>query len=121
MRLAAVGSNCIDYYKNLEGGKAFAGGGPVNMAVYTVRLGGTAAYIGPVGNDDYGQTMLHAIAGKGVDISHLRVAEGKTAVSQVEIKNGERIFGDYDEGVLADYVLTEADMEYIKSFRCRSL
>lgn len=86
MRLAAVGSNCIDYYKNLEGGKAFAGGGPVNMAVYTVRLGGTAAYIGPVGNDDYGQTMLHAIAGKGVDISHLRVAEGKTAVSQVEIK-----------------------------------
>ena len=46
MRLAAVGSNCIDYYKNLEGGKAFAGGGPVNMAVYTVRLGGTAAYIG---------------------------------------------------------------------------
>ena len=81
MRLAAVGSNCIDYYKNLEGGKAFAGGGPVNMAVYTVRLGGTAAYIGPVGNDDYGQTMLHAIAGKGVDISHLRVAEGKTAVS----------------------------------------
>ena len=38
MKLAAVGSNCIDYYNNLDGGKAFPGGGPVNMAVYTVRL-----------------------------------------------------------------------------------
>ena len=43
MKLAAVGSNCIDYYNNLDGGKAFPGGGPVNMAVYTVRLGGEAA------------------------------------------------------------------------------
>ncbi|MFR6162551.1 MAG: hypothetical protein ACLUJR_05660 [Mediterraneibacter gnavus] len=42
--------------------------------------------IRPVGNDDYGQTMLHAIAGKGVDISHLRVAEGKTAVSRSKLK-----------------------------------
>ena len=26
MRLAAVGSNCIDYYNNIDGGKAFPGG-----------------------------------------------------------------------------------------------
>ena len=25
MRLAAVGSNCIDYYNNIDGGKAFPG------------------------------------------------------------------------------------------------
>ncbi len=61
MKLAAVGSNCIDYYNNLDGGKAFPGGGPVNMAVYTVRLGGEAAYIGPVGNDqaNRGGPMAH--------------------------------------------------------------
>ena len=40
MKLAAVGSNCIDYYVNLDGGRPYPGGGPVNMAVYTVRLGG---------------------------------------------------------------------------------
>ena len=61
MKLAAVGSNCIDYYNNLDGGKAFPGGGPVNMAVYTVRLGGEAAYIGPVGNDSYGEIMMEAM------------------------------------------------------------
>ncbi|MEE1327302.1 MAG: PfkB family carbohydrate kinase, partial [Oscillospiraceae bacterium] len=71
MKLAAVGSNCIDYYNNIDGGKAYPGGGPVNMAVYTLRLGGNASYIGPVGDDAYGKIMLDAIAAKGVDVSHL--------------------------------------------------
>ena len=116
MKLAAVGSNCIDYYNNINNGEAFPGGGPVNMAVYTVRLGGESAYIGPVGNDNYGQIMIEAIRKKGVDISHLRVEEGKTAVSQVELIDGERVFGDYEEGVLKNYTLKEEDMEYIKNF-----
>lgn len=113
MKLAAVGSNCIDYYSNLEGGKAYPGGGPVNMAVYTVRLGGQAAYIGPVGDDEYGRIMRRAMMDKGVDTSHLHVEPGKTAVSQVELLNGERVFGDYDEGVLDRYVLSEEDLDFI--------
>jgi fructoselysine 6-kinase len=64
MKLAAVGSNCVDFYQNVEGGKAYPGGGPVNMAVYTVRLGGEASYIGPVGNDDFGALMRRAVAEK---------------------------------------------------------
>ncbi|MBE5905395.1 MAG: fructoselysine 6-kinase [Lachnospiraceae bacterium] len=113
MKLAAIGSNCIDYYNNMDGGKAFAGGGPVNMAVYTIRLGGTAAYIGAVGNDAYGQQMQEAMEKKGVDVSHLYVKEGKTAVSQVRLIDGERVFGAYEEGVLADFALSEEDMEFI--------
>lgn len=113
MKLAAVGSNCIDYYNNLEGGKAYPGGGPVNMAVYTVRLGGQASYIGPVGDDEFGEIMRTAIAAKGVDVSRLHVKPGRTAVSQVELLDGERVFGDYDEGVLDRYVLSEEDLEFI--------
>ena len=113
MRLAAVGSNCIDYYNNIDGGKAFPGGGPVNMAVYTLRLGGEAAYIGPVGDDVYGQIMIETIKAKGVDTSHLRVEKGKTAVTQVELIDGERVFGDYDEGVLEKYKLTDEYTDYL--------
>lgn len=113
MKLAAVGSNCIDYYNNIEGGKAYPGGGPVNMAVYTRRLGGSASYIGPVGDDIYGKIMQEAVAAKGVDTSHLHVMPGKTAVSQVELIDGERVFGDYEEGVLEHYVLSDADMDFI--------
>jgi len=111
MKLAAVGSNCVDYYDNLQ--KGFPGGGPVNMAVYIVRLGGVASYIGPVGNDELGSMMCEAIAAKGVDVSHLHVLEGKTAVSHVELVNGERIFGDYDEGVLEHYELSDEDVKFI--------
>ena len=115
MKLAAVGSNCVDFYSNIENGKAYPGGGPVNMAVYTVRLGGEASYTGPVGDDVYGKIMQEAIAAKGVDTSHLHVKPGKTAVSQVELLEGERVFGDYEEGVLEDYTLSEEDMDFIQT------
>ena len=49
MKLAAVGSNCVDFYKNIENGKAYPGGSPVNMAVYTVRLGGRGLLYRPGG------------------------------------------------------------------------
>ena len=116
MRLAAIGSNCIDYYNNLDGGKSFAGGGPVNMAVYAVRLGGEASYIGARGNDENGKFIKESLERKKVDISQIHVLKGKTAVSQVELVNGERIFGEYDEGVLKDYSLTDEDISFIKNF-----
>lgn len=113
MKLAAIGSNCIDLYTNIDGRTAFPGGGPVNMAVYTVRLGGKSAYVGPVGDDEYGMLLRQAAAEKGVDISHLHTEPGKTAVSMVELKNGERVFGEYDEGVLSNYTLTPEDLDFI--------
>ncbi|MDD3429659.1 MAG: fructoselysine 6-kinase [Oscillospiraceae bacterium] len=113
MKLAAIGSNCIDFYNNVQDGTAYPGGGPVNMAVYTARQGGSAAYIGPVGNDVYGTIMRDAMAAKGVDVSHLHTLPGKTAVTQVQLVNGERVFGDYDEGVLAQYTLSAQDIDFI--------
>lgn len=113
MKLASIGSNCVDFYTNIDGGRPCAGGGPVNMAVYTIRLGGTASYIGPVGNDEYGKFMLDEMQKKGIDISHLYIKEGKTAVSNVELIDGERVFGDYDEGVLGEYSLSAEDVDFI--------
>ncbi|MCR5753955.1 MAG: fructoselysine 6-kinase [Acetatifactor sp.] len=111
MKLAAVGDNCMDVYDNI--GQEFAGGGPVNMAVYFVRLGGEASYTGAVGNDTYGEFMKEQIVKKGVDISHLHVLNGNTAVTHVELKNGERILGEYDEGVLSDFRLSEEDKRFL--------
>lgn len=111
IRLAAVGDNCMDVYDRT--GEAYPGGNPVNVAVYTVRLGGAASYTGVVGTDGYGERIRRAIADKGVDISHLRTEPGSTAVSHVEIKDGERIFGEYDEGVMSDFCMTEEDIAFL--------
>ena len=111
MKLAAVGDNCMDVYK-LEG-KAYPGGNPVNVAVYFVRLGGKASYTGVVGTDSYGKLMKDSIAAKGVDTSHVRFVEGNTAITYVELVNGDRVFGEYDEGVLADFRLTEEEIDFL--------
>lgn len=112
-RLAAVGDNCMDVYDRT--GEAYPGGNPVNVAVYTLRLGGAASYTGVVGTDAYGPRMRAAIAAKGVDVSHLRTEPGKTAVSHVELVNGDRVFGDYDEGVMEHFRMTEDDLDFLAS------
>lgn len=113
IKLAAVGDNCMDVYDRT--GEAYPGGNPVNVAVYTLRLGGKASYTGVVGTDQYGSLMRAAVASKGVDVSHLKTAPGATAVSHVEIANGNRVFGDYEEGVMAGFRLTPEDIDFLCS------
>ena len=111
MKLAAVGDNCMDVYKSL--GKVYPGGNPVNVAVYFVRLGGEASYTGVVGTDAYGNLLKEKLKEKGVDVSNLHFEEGSTAVTYVELSDGERVFGDYEEGVCAKFRLTEDDISFI--------
>ena len=113
IKVAAVGDNCIDAYDNT--GQSFPGGNPVNVAVYIKRLGGEASYTGVVGTDESGRFMIEAIEKKGVDTSHVQGLEGNTAVSHVELLDGERVFGDYEEGVLADFKLRPEDVEFLCS------
>ncbi|NCB41910.1 MAG: fructoselysine 6-kinase [Clostridia bacterium] len=110
MKLATVGDNCIDFYA--EQNKIFPGGNPVNVAVYAKRIQLEASYTGAVGNDKNGQFMIHALKGKGVDTSHTYILKGKTAVTQVDLVDGERVFGEYDEGVLPDYVISDEDIRF---------
>lgn len=46
-----------------------AGGAPANVAVGVVRQGYSAAYIGKVGNDAFGQFMYDTMVSQGVDAS----------------------------------------------------
>lgn len=111
MKIAAVGDNCMDVYDNT--GDVYPGGNPVNVAVYFVRLGGEASYTGVVGTDQYGKIMKEKIGEKGVDVSHVRFEEGNTAVTHVELINGERVFGEYEEGVLENFKLTEEEITFL--------
>ena len=110
-RIGCVGDNCVDHYR--QTGEDHFGGNPVNVAVYTRRLGGNASYVGAVGTDSRGAAMLEALRGRGVDVSHVHVEPGSTAVTYVEHINGDRVFGDYDEGVMTHFALTEEDVAFL--------
>lgn len=103
----------MDVYDNLN--QSYPGGNPVNVAVYSVRLGGEASYTGVVGSDKYGKIMIDALNSKGVDTSHIKTLPGSTAITHVELVDGERVFGDYDEGVLANFKLSEEDIDFLCS------
>ena len=101
MKIACIGDNCIDSYD--ETGKCYPGGNAVNVAVYLRRLGLESSYVGAVGNDENGERLRRALLEKGVDVSRLRVIDGPTAVSHVRMLDGDRVFGEYEEGVMADF------------------
>lgn len=111
--LVAVGDNCVDYYVQTRTG--YPGGNPVNVSVYFTRLGGRAAYIGAVGTDEGGALICDGLRRKNVDISHIHTVQGRTAVTRVALRDGDRVFLDYNEGVMADFTVTEADMDFLRT------
>ena len=111
MKVAAAGDNCVDVYE--KEGQSYPGGNPVNVAVYLKRMGVDASFTSVVGDDQWGTRMADALTGKGVDISHLHVEHGDTAVTMVEIVNGNRVFGDYIEGVMERFQLSDEDVAFI--------
>lgn len=113
MIFACVGDNCIDYYDKTD--ESFCGGNPVNVAVYIKRLGGDSAYIGAVGTDKYGVIMKETLQSKGVDVSRLHIDNGSTALTHVEMIDGDRVLGDYDEGVMESFRVSESDIEWLSS------
>ena len=114
VRIAAVGDNCIDFYDNLQ--EFYIGGNPVNVAVYIKRLGGESAYIGAVGNDGYGREVIRQIHAKGVDCSRVKILEGSTAVTHINLTDHERVFGKYEEGVLPLLELSEEDLRFMAGY-----
>ncbi len=104
LRVLSVGDNCIDDYAEL--GKKYPGGNALNIAVYTSRIEGCEAdYVGVVGTDENGGFLLDEIMKQGLDTSHLWQDEGKNAVTRILIRDSDRVFEDYVEGVQENAIL----------------
>ena len=104
--LLTVGDNVVDRYPAL--GVLYPGGNAVNVAVHGRRCGAGTAYIGAVGTDMAGRTVLDALVAEGVDTSLLRVVEGPNAYADVRVVDGNRVFDHGDPGV-SRFPLTPAD------------
>jgi len=109
-----VGDNTVDRYLHL--GKMFPGGNTVNVAVHARRMGCRAAYLGWLAKDPHGQLVREALISEDVDISHCRFIEGKGAYCEITLLNGDRVFGEYSEGVCGQIDLNEDDLKFISGF-----
>ena len=55
---------------------SFDGGKGANQAVAVARAGGEVAFVGAVGDDEYGRRALENLRGEGIDVERVRVASG---------------------------------------------
>ena len=61
------------------------GGKGGNQAVAAARLGARAAFVGAVGDDDFGAAARAALVTEGIDVTHLLVAPRPTGVALIVV------------------------------------
>lgn len=77
--------------------KKAPGGAPANVAVGLARLGAAAAFMGKVGDDDFGHFLAQTLRQNGVNVAPLRFSGvARTALAFVSLRaDGERDFMFY--------------------------
>lgn len=124
----SLGELLIDFVStvsgvSLAGAPAFQkapGGAPANVAVGLARLGVSSAFMGKVGDDDFGHFLADTLAENGVDVSPLRFSSAaRTALAFVSLRaDGEREFMFY-RNPSADMLFTpgEVDISAVRQAR----
>ena len=110
MRVAEIGDNCIDLYERLD--RKYPTGNVVDTGVNLKKLGADVSIISTTGSDEYGKWMIESLKKEGLDISHLKVKEGKTAITYMDMNGNDRIHGDYFEGVLENIEFDDEDVRF---------
>jgi fructokinase len=97
-----------------------AGGAPANVAVAAARLGCTVAFLGAVGQDEFGSFLRDQLENNRVDVRGLRLLRrGSTPLAFVSLKeNAERDFLFYWRDT-ADHLVTQRDIPYELAGDCR--
>ncbi|MEM3832335.1 MAG: carbohydrate kinase family protein [Thermoprotei archaeon] len=92
------------------------GGSAANVAVGTSRLGIRSGYIGKVGMDSFGSTLLEEIRRDGVDVSRVKIDfDGSTGFTIIIVnKDGQVVMYGF-EGVSDKLMPDELDVQYIGS------
>lgn len=115
LRIIGVGDNTVDTY--VQSRVRFPGGNAVNVAVLAGRLGAHAAYLGALGDDERGRLIFDSLTAEGLDLSHTRMLPGaENAWAEVNLVDGERVFGRYSSGAAALLRLSADDLAYIRGF-----
>ncbi len=95
----------------------YPGGNAVNVAVLAGRYGAKAAYLGSLGMDARGQLIRDSLTAEGVDISHCQYhTDVENAFAEVDLVDGDRVFGNYSSGAAAQLKLSATDLDYMRTF-----
>ncbi|CAN7366408.1 carbohydrate kinase [Paenibacillus sp. LjRoot153] len=97
--------------KHVSGFQKAAGGAPANVACTVAKLGAKSAFIGKLGLDAFGDSLIETMESVGVETRYVfRTAEANTALAFVSLKaDGNRDFSFY-RNPSADMLLAQEDI-----------
>lgn len=110
-----IGDNCIDEYLHIDGKtviRRYPTGNCVDTGVNLQQMGIQTSLISTTGNDSDGNWMINSLMKEGVDTSHLKVGNGRTAITYMDLDGNERVHGEYIEGVLENIIFDEDDIAF---------
>jgi len=114
--LASIGDNCVDRYVAPVAVERI-GGNALNVAVGLRRHGHPVHYMGAIGDDRDGVSVLTALHQTGVQTDRVRVQDGlPTGITMVELTaDGERVFLEERHGANDRYEPTDDDLSVLRS------
>lgn len=122
MDIICIGEMLIDFTPAKENGcyKANPGGAPANVAISTARNGLKGAFLGKMGNDDFGKMLLNTLEENKVEILCPKLTyEAVTTLAFVTLyEGGERSF-TFARKPGADILLEKNDIKEEDIDRCR--
>lgn len=108
----AVGDNCIDNY-HCPIKRTFVGGSALNVAVALHWCGITTSYVGAVASDKNGKKIISMLKAEGINISMIQTLPGVTAVTDVKLADGDRVFLQENFGVMNKFYLDNKMLKFI--------
>ncbi|MCI0446717.1 PfkB family carbohydrate kinase [bacterium] len=116
LRIVSIGECTIDHYLDLQ--KQYIGGISLNFAVHCKRSGAEdVSLITRIGKNDESK-ILQKLADEKIGSSHVKTLNASTARQNITLTTtGERIFpeGGYDSGVLENFQLSDAEIQFVQS------
>jgi fructokinase len=124
--VVALGELLIDFTplgRSASGGAVFEqnpGGAPANVLVALCKLGGSGAFIGKVGADQFGRFLQNVLQSHGVDVQGLRfTSDAATTLAFVHLDaQGNRSFS-FCRKPGADILLEAAEVDRTLIEQCR--
>lgn len=117
-RVLGFGDNVVDIYEHSH--IMYPGGNCVNLCAYSKIMDvERVAYMGYFGSDDIAEFVIGVLNELEIETVKCKQLVGENGWSKCSLIDGDRIFGDYNQGGIrgkTPYILDRFDLEYMKQF-----
>lgn len=116
-RILGIGIATMDIYCHQR--RMYPGGNEYNIAYNAGLLGADAGFMGVFADDIAGSILEQTLLDAGIDTSHSHHEKGSSGYALVDLKDGDRVFLDWNKKGVTDlypFTFTEEEITYIKTY-----